>query len=76
MFLSKEVNFEQELGFCPFYIHVAVRNGNNEYVPSFFKVSIQIFNETLLADEETAIAAEYRPCAKCMTKEYADWKAK
>ena len=28
------------------------------------------------ADEETAIAAGYRPCAKCMPKEYAKWKAK
>ncbi len=26
------------------------------------------------ADEETAIAAGYRPCAKCMPKEYSVWK--
>ena len=28
------------------------------------------------ADEETAIAAGYRPCAKCMKEEYKKWKAK
>ncbi|WP_143187719.1 Ada metal-binding domain-containing protein [Desulfosporosinus lacus] len=33
-------------------------------------------NRVFFADEKTAIAAGYRPCAKCMTKEYADWKAK
>ncbi|WP_043931183.1 Ada metal-binding domain-containing protein [Bacillus sp. EB01] len=27
------------------------------------------------ADEETAIAAGYRPCGACMRKEYAQWKA-
>lgn len=27
-------------------------------------------------DEATAIAAGYRPCAVCMPKEYALWKAK
>lgn len=27
------------------------------------------------ADEETAIAAGYRPCAVCMPREYATWKA-
>ena len=26
------------------------------------------------ADEETAIAAGYRPCAKCMKEEYLKWK--
>ncbi|MDO5519416.1 MAG: Ada metal-binding domain-containing protein [bacterium] len=26
------------------------------------------------ADEETAIQAGYRPCAKCMPKEYKKWK--
>lgn len=25
-------------------------------------------------DEDTAIAAGYRPCAKCMPKEYKAWK--
>ena len=28
------------------------------------------------ADEETAIAAGYRPCARCMPEAYAEWKAK
>jgi methylphosphotriester-DNA--protein-cysteine methyltransferase len=27
-------------------------------------------------DEETAIAAGFRPCAKCMPEEYKFWKAK
>lgn len=27
-------------------------------------------------DEETAIAAGYRPCAKCMPSEYKKWKLK
>ena len=27
-------------------------------------------------DEETAIAAGFRPCAKCMPEEYKLWKAK
>jgi hypothetical protein len=27
------------------------------------------------ADEATAIAAGYRPCARCMPHEYAAWKA-
>lgn len=28
------------------------------------------------ADEKTAIAAGYRPCAKCMPDEYKKWKEK
>ena len=28
------------------------------------------------ADEATAKAAGYRPCAKCMPEKYAEWKAK
>ena len=28
------------------------------------------------ADEETAIAAGYKPCAKCMPDEYKKWKEK
>lgn len=27
------------------------------------------------ADEATAIAAGYRPCAKCLPKQYREWKA-
>lgn len=27
------------------------------------------------ADEETAVAAGYRPCARCMPEAYAAWKA-
>jgi methylphosphotriester-DNA--protein-cysteine methyltransferase len=28
------------------------------------------------ADEATAIAAGYRPCAGCMRAEYKEWKAR
>lgn len=31
-------------------------------------------NRVFFKDEETAIAAGYRPCAICMPKEYAKWK--
>ncbi len=27
------------------------------------------------ANEETAVAARYRPCARCMPEQYAAWKA-
>jgi methylphosphotriester-DNA--protein-cysteine methyltransferase len=28
------------------------------------------------ADEQTAIAAGYRPCATCLPEKYARWKAR
>jgi methylphosphotriester-DNA--protein-cysteine methyltransferase len=31
-------------------------------------------NRVFFADEPTAIAAGYRPCAVCMPTEYAHWK--
>lgn len=31
-------------------------------------------HRVFFADEGTAIAAGYRPCAVCMPAEYADWK--
>jgi methylphosphotriester-DNA--protein-cysteine methyltransferase len=31
-------------------------------------------NRVFFADEVTAIAAGYRPCAKCMNAEYRRWK--
>ena len=31
-------------------------------------------NRVFFADEETAIAAGYRPCAICMPEEYKKWK--
>ncbi|MBI2759864.1 MAG: metal-binding protein [Chloroflexi bacterium] len=31
-------------------------------------------HRVFFADEETAIAAGYRPCAVCMSEEYAAWK--
>lgn len=33
-------------------------------------------NRVFFRDEETAIKAGYRPCAKCMKKEYIEWKNK
>jgi Metal binding domain of Ada len=32
-------------------------------------------HRVFFADEETAIAAGYRPCAVCMPEAYASWKA-
>lgn len=32
-------------------------------------------HRVFFADEETAIAAGYRPCARCMPGAYAAWKA-
>jgi methylphosphotriester-DNA--protein-cysteine methyltransferase len=33
-------------------------------------------NRVFFADETTAIAAGYRPCAVCMPEAYARWKAR
>lgn len=35
-----------------------------------------ITNRVFFDSEETAIKAGYRPCAKCMKKEYLEWKKK
>jgi methylphosphotriester-DNA--protein-cysteine methyltransferase len=32
-------------------------------------------NRVFFADEQTAVAAGYRPCAVCLPGEYAQWKA-
>ena len=32
-------------------------------------------HRVFFADEATAIAAGYRPCARCMPERYRDWKA-
>lgn len=32
-------------------------------------------NRVFFADEETALAAGYRPCAVCLPEKYARWKA-
>jgi hypothetical protein len=32
-------------------------------------------NRVFFADEQTAVAAGYRPCAVCLPDEYAQWKA-
>lgn len=33
-------------------------------------------NRVFFADEATAIAAGYRPCAVCLPREYAAWRAR
>lgn len=35
-----------------------------------------VTHRVFFKDEETAILAGYRPCAKCMPAEYAEWKKK
>lgn len=35
-----------------------------------------IKNRVFFADEETAIAAGYRPCGNCMREKYREWKQK
>ena len=34
-----------------------------------------VTHRVFFADEATAVAAGYRPCANCMPREYAAWKA-
>jgi len=34
-----------------------------------------VHHRVFFADEETAIAAGYRPCAVCLPERYAAWKA-
>ena len=34
-----------------------------------------VSQRVFFADEATAIAAGYRPCANCMPREYAAWRA-
>ncbi len=43
----------------------------NYYISKGQYVKYRVFFE----DEETAISAGYRPCAKCMKKKYNVWKA-
>ena len=40
----------------------------------WIKKGFYIKNRVFFKDEETAIAAEYRPCAICMPNEYKEWK--
>jgi hypothetical protein len=48
---------------CPVALSL-IRRGKN-------KVDQRVF----FADEQTAIAAGYRPCGACMREEYRRWKA-
>ncbi len=34
-----------------------------------------VAHRVFFADEETAVAAGYRPCAQCLPERYAAWKA-
>ncbi len=43
----------------------------NYYISKGQYVKYRVFFE----DEETAISAGYRPCAKCMKKQYSTWKS-
>jgi hypothetical protein len=47
---------------CPGAAHAIARGG-------------YVANRVFFADEPTAIAAGYRPCAVCMPGEYRRWKA-
>jgi methylphosphotriester-DNA--protein-cysteine methyltransferase len=33
-----------------------------------------VTNRVFFADEATAVAAGYRPCARCLPERYRDWK--
>ncbi len=35
-----------------------------------------VAHRVFFADEETAIAAGYRPCARCLPERYREWKAR
>ena len=35
-----------------------------------------IKDRVFFADEDQAVAAGYRPCARCMPERYRDWKAR
>jgi methylphosphotriester-DNA--protein-cysteine methyltransferase len=35
-----------------------------------------VANRVFFADEPTAVAAGYRPCAACMPAQYADWRSR
>jgi hypothetical protein len=48
---------------CPAALRAIARGG---YVKS----------RVFFADEQTAIAAGYRPCAACLPEKYAQWKAR
>lgn len=40
----------------------------------WIKKGYYVQHRVFFADEETAIAAGYRPCAVCMNEEYKKWK--
>jgi len=48
---------------CPSALRAIARGGYVKY-------------RVFFADEAAAIAAGYRPCARCMPERYRDWKAK
>ncbi|NMC57464.1 MAG: metal-binding protein [Eubacteriaceae bacterium] len=41
----------------------------------YLSKGLYVKNRVFFADEQTAVAAGYRPCAVCMPKEYQVWKA-
>lgn len=42
---------------------------------SFIKKGQYVEHRVFFKDEETAIKAGYRPCARCMTEGYNKWKS-
>ncbi len=48
---------------CPAALRILARGGYSK-------------NRVFFADEQTAIAAGYRPCAACLPEKYAQWKAR
>ena len=46
-----------------------------KYENRFVKNGEYVKHRVFFADEQTAIAAGYRPCAKCMPEAYKKWKA-
>lgn len=45
--------------------------GAKRWIEKGFYVKQRVF----FADEETAVAAGYRPCARCLPEKYKKWKA-
>lgn len=42
----------------------------------FIEQGHYVRHRVFFADEQTAIAAGYRPCARCMPEQYRNWKAR
>ncbi|USQ78521.1 metal-binding protein [Ornithinimicrobium faecis] len=47
---------------CPAALRAMAQGGN-------------VTHRVFFADEATAVAAGYRPCGRCLPKQYAEWRA-